>query len=90
MSRKGIKKLEKILAGFLVLTMLFAFAPSVLAKEIITGRIQAMDRTGKRITISGTEYSLSDEAAQSPFRAGDDVEATVEGNEVVSLARLLQ
>ena len=81
---------RKLLVCLLAFTVAVAFTLPVLAKDIVTGRIQALDRTGKKITISGTEYALSDQAAQTLFKVGDDVEATIEGNEVTGLVRLLQ
>jgi len=81
---------KKVLLSFLALTVAIAFSLPVLARDTVTGRIQALDKVAKKITISGIEYSLSGEAAQTKFKIGDDVEATVEGNEVRSLARLLQ
>ena len=75
---------------FLAFTVVVAFTLPVPAKDIVTGRVQALDNTAKKITISGTEYVLSDDAAQTTFKIGDDVEATIEGNEVWSLVRLLQ
>jgi stress response protein SCP2 len=50
--------------------------------EVITGKIEALDKNIKKITISGTEYSLSDEAAQVGVAAGDEVEAIVDGGMV--------
>jgi hypothetical protein len=82
--------MKKLLVFCLALAMVAAFCLQVLAQDKVTGRIQVLDTAGRKITISGTEYLLSDEAAQTKFKVGDDVEATVEGNVVKKLARLLQ
>jgi hypothetical protein len=89
---KGVRKMMKKLMGlFLVLSLVAAFSLPAVAQEIISGKIQALDKVGKKIIIAGTEYTLSDEAAQTAFKVGDAVEATVEGNNVVKkLTRLLQ
>ena len=82
--------MKKLMVLFLVLSLGVAFSLPVLAQDTIGGKIQALDKVGKTIIIAGTEYALSDEAAQTPFKVGDAVEATVEGNVVKKLARLLQ
>jgi hypothetical protein len=80
-----VKMTKKLLVSFLALAMLVAFSLPVLAQELVTGKIQALDQVGKKITISGTEYSLSDKAAQVKVKVGDMVEAAVEGNKVTKL-----
>jgi hypothetical protein len=82
--------MKKLLVFCLVLAVVAAFCLPVLAQDKVAGKIQALDTVGRKITISGTEYLLSDEAAKTEFKVGDDVEATVEGNVVKKLDRLLQ
>lgn len=82
--------MKKLLVFCLVLAVVAAFCLPALAQDKVTGKIQVLDTVGRKITISGTEYLLSDEAAQAKFKVGDDVEATVERNVVKKLARLLQ
>lgn len=91
MEGKEVTKMtKKLLVCFLALAVVVAFSLPVLAQNIVTGKIQALDTVAKKITIGGTEYSLSDEAAKTKFKVGDKVEATVEENVVKKLARLLQ
>ena len=91
MEGKEVTKMtKKLVVFFLALAVVVAFSLPVSAQDKVTGKIQALDVVAKKITISGTKYSLSDEAAQAKFRVGDGVEATVEGNVVKKLARLLQ
>ena len=71
---------KKLLVLFLALALVVAFSLPVLAQDTIAGKIQALDKVRKKITIGGTEYGLSDEAAQATFKVGEAVEATVEGN----------
>jgi small-conductance mechanosensitive channel len=85
-----IKMTKKLLVFFLALAVVVAFSLPVLAKEVVTGKIQALDKVAKKITINGRQYSLSDEAAQAQFKIGDRVEATIEGKVVKKLARELQ
>jgi hypothetical protein len=88
---KGVRKMmKKLMVLFLVLSLGVAFSLPVLAQETIAGKIQALDKVAKMIIVGGTEYALSDEAAQTTFKVGDAVEATVEGNVVMKLVRLLQ
>jgi hypothetical protein len=82
--------MKKLLVLFLALALVVAFSLPVLGQDTIAGKIQALDKVEKKIMIGGTEYVLSDEAAKTPFKVGEPVEATVEGNVVKKLARLLQ
>lgn len=81
---------KKLLVFLLALAVVVAFSLPVLAQEVVTGKIQALDKVAKKITINGRQYSLSDEAAQTQFKIGDRVEATIEGKVVKKLARVLQ
>ena len=82
--------MKKLMVFVLALALVVAFSLPVLAQDTIAGKIQSLDKIGKKIIIGGTEYALSEEAAQTTFKVGDAVEATVEGNVVKKLARLLQ
>ena len=82
--------MKKSLVCFLTMAVLMAFSQSIAAQDTVAGKIQALDRVEKKITIGGTEYLMSDEAAQTGFKVGDAVEATLEGNVVRKLALLLQ
>jgi plastocyanin len=79
---------KKVLAVFLALAVVVAFNLPVLAQDTVKGKIEALDKEAKKITISGTEYSLSDEAAQVEVAVGDEVEATVNGGVVKTLTKL--
>lgn len=81
---------KKLLVFFLVLAVVAAFSLPVHAEEVITGKIQALNKAAKKISINGREYSLSDEAAQTEFKKGDEVEASIQGKVVKKLARVLQ
>lgn len=79
---------KKVLAVFLALAVVVAFSLPVLAQDTVKGKIEALDKEAKKITIGGTEYSLSDEAAQVEVAVGDEVEATVDGGVVKTLTKL--
>lgn len=81
---------KKLLVFLLALAVMVAFCLPALAQEVVTGKIQALDKVAKKITINGRQYLLSDEAAQAQFKIGDRVEATIEGKVVNKLARVLQ
>lgn len=88
MRGNGMTKLKReLLVCFLAFTVVVAFTLPVPANDTVIGRIQALDRIVKKITISGTEYSLSDDAPQTTLKIGRDVESTIKGNEVRSLTR---
>ena len=79
---------KKVLAVFLALAVVVAFSLPVLAQDTVKGKIEALDKEAKKITISGTEYPLSDEATQVEVAVGDEVEATVDGGVVKTLTKL--
>jgi plastocyanin len=83
-----IKMTKKVLAVFLALAVVVAFSLPVLAQDTVKGKIEALDKEAKKITIGGTEYSLSDEAAQVEVAVGDEVEATGDGGVVKTLTKL--
>lgn len=78
---------KKVLAGFLVLAVMVAFSLPAFGQEVVKGKIDALDKDAKKITIGGTEYSLSEEAAQADVAVGDEVEATVEGGTVKTFVK---
>lgn len=81
---------KRVLVFVLALSVVMAFSLPVMSKEVVTGKIQALSDTAKKITINETEYILSDEAAQAKVKVGDEVEATIEGKVVKKLVRVLQ
>jgi outer membrane protein assembly factor BamA len=89
MERKEVRKMTKKLFVFFLALAVVAFSLSVLAQNIVQGKVEAIDKVAKRITISGTEYILSNEAARIMVKVGDQVVATVEGNIVQKLQLLM-
>jgi hypothetical protein len=86
--RKGVRKMtRKVLLVLLAIAVVVAFTLPTFADETIKGKIEALDKDAKKITISGTEYSLSDEATQVEVAVGDEVEATVDGGVVKTLTK---
>jgi hypothetical protein len=83
-----IKMTKKVLAVFLALAVVVAFSLPLLAQDTVKGKIEALDKDAKKISIGGTQYSLSDEAAQVEVAVGDEVEATVDGGVVKTLTKL--
>ena len=79
---------RKILAVFLAVAVVLAFTLPTFADETIKGKIEAFDKDAKKVTISGTEYSLSDEVAQVEVAIGDEVEALVDSGMVKTLTKL--
>jgi hypothetical protein len=71
----------------LAIAVVVAFTLPTFADETIKGKIEALDKDAKKITISGTEYSLSGEATQVEVAVGDEVEATVDGGVVKTLTK---
>ncbi len=61
----------------LAVVLVVAFAVVALAQNVVKGRVEALDKNRKKITIRGTEYALSDVAAMVKVKVGDEVEATV-------------
>jgi len=57
------------------------------ADEIVKAKVDSVNKDAKKIVLDGKEYTLSDDAAQSPVDAGDQVEATVEGDVVKEIKK---
>lgn len=79
------KMMKKLLVVFLALTVTVAVSLPSFAQDNVSGRVGALDKAAKTITINGNEYSLSYKAAQVNVKVGDLVKATVEGNMVTAL-----
>jgi hypothetical protein len=89
MKEKEVTKMtKKLLVFFLALAVVITFIAPSLALDKIEGKVQALNKFEKKITINGTEYSLSDKAAQVIVKVGDIVQATIEGNTVTKLGVL--
>lgn len=82
------KMTKKLLVFFLAFAVVVAISLPSLAQDMVEGKIEALNITAKKITIKGTEYSLSNKAAQVRVKVGDMVQATVEGNIVTKLGLL--
>ncbi len=78
---------KRIFAVLLAMAVAFALCVPAFASETVKGKIDAVDKDAKKITISGTEYSVSDEVAQTEVAVGDEVEATVDNGEVTALTK---
>ena len=78
---------RKTLVISLALALVVAFGLAALAQNVVKGKVEALDKDAKKITISGTQYSLSDEAAKTEVAVGDEVEATVDGGVVTKLTK---
>ncbi len=76
---------KKLLVFFVVFAVVLAFSLLSLAQDKVEGKVEALNKAAKKITINGIEYSLSNKAAQVVVRIGDMVQATVEGNTVTKL-----
>jgi hypothetical protein len=70
------------------LAVVTAFSLPVSAQDTVKGAVEALNKDAKRITISGNEYSLRDEAAQADVEVGDEVEATVENGVIINFTNL--
>jgi len=90
MKKKEVTKMrKKLLILFLAFAVTVAFVLPALAQNVIQGKIEALNKAAKTITIGKTQYSLSDAAAQAKVKVGDTVEATVEGKVVKKLVLAL-
>ena len=80
--------MKKLLIFFLALAVVAAISLPSLAQEKVEGKVAAVNKVEKKITINGTEYSLSNKAAQVTVKIGDLVQATAEGNTIIKLGVL--
>jgi len=53
----------------------------------VTGKIEALDKKEKKVTIEGTVYTLGPRAARTKAAVGDVVKATIEKGVVKSITR---
>jgi len=81
--------MRKLLVFFLAFAVVVAFSLPSLAQDKVEGKVQALNKAAKKITINGTEYLLSDKAAQVKVKVGDMVLATVDGEVVTKLQLLM-
>lgn len=90
MKAKEVTKMtKKLTVLFLVFAVVVAISlPSFAAQYMVEGKIQALNKAANKITINGTEYSLSNNAAQVKVKVGDMVQASIEGNIVTKLGVL--
>lgn len=79
---------KKALIIFLVLGLSIAFCFQVLAMEVVKGKVLALDKEGKKISIGDKEYKLSDETLSIEIAVGDEVEAKVEDGVVKTVTKL--
>jgi hypothetical protein len=68
--------IEQLLPLLIALPLAFS-SFSALAQDVIKGRIQAIDRKARKVTIRGIDYILGPEAIRGQIAVGDDVEAVV-------------
>jgi hypothetical protein len=86
--REVTKMTKKLLVFFLALAVAAAISLPSFAQDKVEGKVQALDKAANKITINGSEYSLSNKAAQVMVKVGDMVQATIDGNTVTKLAVL--
>ncbi len=86
MERKEMTKMtKKLLIFFLALAVAMAISLPSFAQHRVEGKVQALDKAAKEITINGNIYSLSNKTAQVDVRVGDMVQATLDGHMVTEL-----
>ena len=78
---------RKLVTVLLAIAVVLAFTLPTFADETVKGKIEAFDKDAKTITISGTDYSLSDEVAQAEVAVDDEVEATVDNGTVKTIEK---
>ena len=78
---------RKLVTVLLAIAVVLAFTLPTFADETVKGKIEAFDKDAKKITISGTDYSLSDEVAQAEVAVDDEVEATVDSGMVKTIEK---
>jgi hypothetical protein len=80
---------KKWIVLLVMLSFVAAMGLSTMARadEIVKAKVDSVNKDAKKIVLDGKEYTLSDDAAQSPVDAGDQVEATVEGDVVKEIKK---
>ncbi len=77
--------MKKLWVFVLALALVVAMSLPSFAQDKVEGKIEAFNKAANKITINGTEYSLSRKAAEVKVRVGDMVRASIEGNAVTKL-----
>lgn len=78
---------DYIVVGLLTIPVLAYSSFSALAQDVIKGKIQAIDKRARRVTIHGTDYSLGADAPLGKITVGDDVEAVVMGGTIRGIVK---
>jgi len=86
--REVTRKMKKLLVFFLAFAVVVAISLASFAQDQVEGKVEALNKAAMKITINGTEYLLSQKAAQVEVKIGDLVQATVKGNIVTTLVVL--
>ncbi len=76
------KKVLTLLTGF---AMIMAFNLSAFAQAYLEGKVEAIDKDAKKITIDDSEYLLSDEVAKIQVHVGDEIQVSLEGNTIKTI-----
>ena len=76
---------KKLMVFFLALAVAVAISLPSFAQDKVVGKVEALNKAASKVTINGTEYSLSNKAVHVKVKVGDLVRATVDGNTVIEL-----
>lgn len=89
----SISLLLAVLSLFTIPAFAAEAQPPVPEKQVATkastvkGKIEALDKKEKKITIEGTVYTLSPRAARTKAAVGDVVKTTIDNGVVKSITR---
>ncbi len=76
---------KKVFALLMVLPMVMAFSFSAFAQAYLEGKVGAINKEAKKITIDDSEYILSDEVAKIQVRVGDEIQVSLEGDTIKTI-----
>jgi len=65
--------------------MVMTFNLSAFAQAYLEGKVEAIDKDAKKITIDDSVYILSDEVAKIQVRVGDEIQVALEGDTIKTI-----
>ncbi len=77
-----LKRILTLLTSFVII---MAFNLPAFAQAYLEGKVEAINKGAKKITIDDSEYILSDEVANIQVRVGDEIQVSLEGDTIKTI-----
>ncbi len=77
--------LKRTLTLLTSLAIIMAFNLPAFTQAYLEGKVQAINKEAKKITIDDSDYILSDEVAKIQVRVGDEIQVSLEGDTIKTI-----